>query len=160
MLSTTLVKLLNAQIATEWHAMAAYRQLASTLRRLGMTASAEWFRASSKEEREHGDSIAEYLEHRGAPVEIPAIEPPQPAANPRAIAEMVMALEESVTAKLSAIRKAAVDEGDALTFEFISPMLAEQIHGEDDARLFKAIVESGSDMMTVDQQVGQTFGGK
>lgn len=160
MLSPTITKLLTAQVATELHAMLAYRQMASTLRALGMMASADWFRRASSEEHEHGLGIVAYLEHRGAPIDLLAVEPPQRAPDVKSVAATVIALEQSVTAKLSAIRKAAVDEGDALTFEFVSPMLSEQIHSEDDAHVFASFVASGADLMTIDQQVGQTIGSK
>lgn len=139
MLSKTLEKALNEQLAVEGHASYAYLAMGSWCEQQGMTGAAKFFFAQSEEERGHMLKIFHYINSVKGHALAPAIK--QPSIKFKGVVEMVkeaLQNEEEVTKSVYKLSEMAQKEKDYATYNFLQFYVDEQ---REEEVLFNHILE-------------------
>ncbi len=139
MLSKTLEKALNEQVAMEAAASYAYLAMGSWCEQQGMVGAAKFFFAQSHEERGHMLKIFHYINSVKGHALAPAIK--QPTTKFKGIVEMVkeaLKNEEAVTASVYQLSELAQNEKDYGTYNFLQYYVDEQ---REEEVLFNHILE-------------------
>jgi ferritin len=160
MLSQTLVDRLNAQVTFEFAASNLYLQMAAWCEHKGYPGAAAFLAEHASQEYQHGRKILSYIMETGGLARIGATEAPQSEfAGVQGIFESTLAHEVTITSKINALVRAAMDEGDFSTFNFLQWYTAEQ-HEEE--RLFRSIVDrirvigtDGRGIYWIDKEIGK-----
>lgn len=127
MINNEIATLLNEQVNAEFYASNVYLQMCAWAEDQGLDGAAGFFRAHSKEEREHMDKIFNYMAECGVPVTIGAIaQAPRDYQNLMEVINAAFAHEKKVTAMIKNIAKQAFAAEDYTTFNFIEWFIAEQ----------------------------------
>ncbi len=122
---------LNEQIILEANASNVYLAMASWADTVGYDGAAFYYYAQSDEERTHMLKIIKYMNTRGAGATIPKIN--KPPTTFKSLEETIMVSlqsEMAVTKAIHSMVKAALDEGDHATYDFLSWFVKEQVHEE------------------------------
>jgi len=159
MLSETMLEKLNGQIGIEFESANLYLQMSSWCAVNGLEGSADFLRAHSHEEMEHMFKLFDYVIETGSKAHIPELaEPRSEFESIREVFESTLEHERFVTGKINELVRAAYDENDYSTLNFLQWYVAEQ-HEEE--ALFSRIVEmvhmigtSGRDLYLLDKEIG------
>ncbi len=160
MLSETLLKRLNEQIALEAYSANLYLQMSSWCQHKGLNGCAGFLRAHSREEMGHMLRLVDYINETGSLAEIPEVsKPPAEWEGIPAIFNKTLEHEQSITAKINELVDAALTEKDFSTFHFLQWYVAEQ-HEEE--ALFKTVLDridlvgtEGRGLFMLDDTIGK-----
>jgi ferritin len=160
MLSDKLIGLLNAQITLEFYSSNLYLQMAAWCDHKGYAGGADFLGQHASEEYQHGRKLFTYICETGGRALIGQIAAPAADYDGiQAIFAQTLAHEEMVTAKINALVKTAMDEGDFSTFNFLQWYTAEQ-HEEE--KVFRTIVDrirvigiDGKGIYWIDKEIGK-----
>ncbi len=160
MISAKLSEALNKQLNAELYSAYLYLSMSAYLSSADSPGAAQWMRAQTKEESEHGMKFYDYLIAQGAAVELTDI-----AATPaqwdslEAVFEHTCKHEKKVTAMIGALMDLAKSEGDAQSQDFLQWYVDEQVEEEEHTGEVLAKVQAaGSDadaLAKLDVELGQ-----
>lgn len=131
-IDTKVAQLINEHVPHELYAHHAYLRMSLDANRIGMFGVEKWFAKQSAEERDHMVKLLTYINDFDMANAIPAsaAQPGTRYGDALSMFTDALVLEQSVTARISALRRAAWDAGDCLTFEFLSWFVNEQRDSE------------------------------
>lgn len=161
MISKTVAKLINEQIAHEQYAAQYYLAMSTWFHTQNLEGIANYFRVQSKEELSHADRMFDYLISVDAEaVELEAIgKPPYDFKDAVDIFERALEHEKFVTQSIFKIVKTANEESDFATIQFLQWFINEQVEEESNAGLFlskmKMVNNNPSALYLFDQELAQ-----
>jgi ferritin len=124
-------KLLNDQIAHEFHASYTYLAIAAHFEAENYEGFAKWMRLQAKEETEHAMKLFEYLVERGERVSLgPIDQPKQEYGTPLEAFRTALSHERKVTGQIHAIYEAAGEAKDYPTQVMLQWFIEEQVEEE------------------------------
>ena len=139
MISNTIEKALNKQIAEEAYASYYYLAIASWCDKSGLPGSAKFMYAQSEEERTHMTKLFVYINETGGHAITPAIkQPPLEYKSVQNIIELVLEHERTITRDINDLVELCLKEKDFGTFNFLQWYVTEQ-HEEE--RLFTGLLD-------------------
>ena len=134
MFSEKLTKEMNLQIKHELYSAYLYLSMASHFDANNLKGFSHWMKFQAKEELEHGMKFYEYLNSRGAKVNLEEIDqPPLEFGDPLEIFAMVLEHEKSVTDRINLLYGIAVDDKDYASQSFLNWFVDEQVEEEEHA---------------------------
>jgi len=160
MLSASLIDRMNAQVTLEFYSSNLYLQMAAWCDHKGYPGCSAFLAQHASEEYQHGRKLFTYVSETGGLAVIGAVEAPNTEFKGiQEIFDQTLAHEVMITAKINALVKQAMDEGDFSTFNFLQWYVAEQ-HEEE--KLFKSIVdrlglvgEDGKGLYFIDKELAE-----
>jgi len=144
MISERLAKLLIEQIGHELRAHQLYMGIAVYFERQSLSRWGKLFRDQSTEEAGHATKIIDFLIDVGVPYELPALK----AATTRygsafKAAQTVLESERRVSEQFQAMSKAALEENDHTSHQFLQWFIEEQVEEERKIQSLVDLIESG-----------------
>ncbi len=144
MISQRLQKMLIEQIGNELSAHQLYMGMSIYFERQSLSRWAKLFRGQSMEEAGHAEKVMHYLVDKNVVFDMPALK----SATTRygsalEVADTTLASEQRVTAQFSAMAKAALEDGDHTSFEFVQWFIEEQVEEERKAQGLIDLIQSG-----------------
>ena len=125
---------MNLQIKHELYSAYLYLSMASHFDANNLKGFSHWMKFQAKEELEHGMKFYEYLNSRGAKVNLEEIDqPPLEFGDPLEIFAMVLEHEKSVTDRINLLYGIAVDDKDYASQSFLNWFVDEQVEEEEHA---------------------------
>jgi bacterioferritin B len=160
MISKRLADLLTVQIASELSAHMIYQAVSIYFRRQSLQGWGKLYFDQSVEEATHANKIIDFLIDQDVAFELPKL--------PGAKTEFKSALdavrttlsnEQKVTGQFQAMAKAALDEGDHTSYQFLQWFLDEQVEEERTAQALVDLVASGINLFHAEPLLGGIAGG-
>ena len=159
MLSTNVVKLLNAQMNLEFYSSNLYLQMSAWCEHKGFVGAAKFLREHAAEEMQHMRKLFTYLNETGAEVRIEVIEAPAAEYKSlRQVIELTFEHEKLITRKINELVTATFEEKDYSAFNHLQWFVGEQ-HEEE--KLFGGILdkfnilgEEGKSLFLIDKDLG------
>ncbi len=159
MLKDTILNLLNEQVNLEYYSSNLYLQMSSWFSYHGLDGCAQFMSEHAMEEREHMTRLFNYITETGGYVKLGQIPAPKTEWESHAeIFEDTLEHECLITSKINNLAKAAFDQADFSTFNFLQWYVGEQ-HEEE--QLFRSILDKvkllGDDkkgLYFIDKEVG------
>ncbi len=125
---STFLSLLRQQIRSEFTASQQYAAGAVYCDGQDLPRLAAHFHAQALEERNHAMSMVRYLLDSGLPVAIPGVDDVRnDFSSVEDVVRLALHQEKAVTAQITALARAARDEGDYLGEQFVQWFLKEQV---------------------------------
>ena len=163
MLSKSLLEKLNHQINLEHYSANLYLQMSSWCLAQGLAGCGAFLRAHSNEEQDHMFRLFDYVNETGSKASVEGIEaPPSEFGSLMELLEAIYEHECKITQEINKLVKAALEEGDFSTFNFLQWYVAEQ-HEEEN--LFASILDKariigteGRGLFLIDQEIGKLKG--
>jgi len=159
MLSTSIVKKLNDQIALENYSANLYLQMSAWAEIKGLDGSAAFLRAQAREELEHMHRLFKYVHETGSlPIVGPVDAPPTEFKSIGDLFQRVLAHEKIITSKINDLMDSALKENDHSTVSFLQWYVSEQ--HEEEHTIQQAldkignIGETGSGVYFIDRAIG------
>ncbi|CAN5366533.1 ferritin [soil metagenome] len=145
LISSTLVKALNKQIANEFGASLQYVSIAAHFQQRHLTMLAKLFFDQAAEEREHAMKLVKYVVDAKGALEIPAIPAAKPTfASAEEAAQAALDWELEVTRQVTGLMEIAAKENDYLAQGFLQWFVDEQLEEVTKMeRILSAIKQSG-----------------
>ena len=160
MLSKTLEKALNDQVAMEASASYVYLAMASWMENEGFEGTAQFLYAQSDEERMHMMKLFHYINEVGGYALSPAVAAPDTSfTSYKHVFERVLEQEKKVTAAIHNLMYIATKEADHTTANFLQWYVAEQ--REEEAQFntilgkLKILGNDGSGLYLMDRDLAQ-----
>lgn len=160
MLNAQVAEKLNAQINSELFASHLYFSIAAYFASRDLPGMSSWFQAHSIEEHEHARKLFDFMEKRGARIEIGAMEAPE--TNFESVQDAWKAAyehEKLVTAAIHDIFSVAAETREYGTQAMLQWFLDEQVEEEDTFRRnYKLAVAAGEDdwnLQDMDARLGE-----
>jgi bacterioferritin B len=152
MIKPSLEKLLNEQIGHELRASNAYLGIAAYFGLQSLDLWAGYFYRQSEEERGHALKIVSFLVDVGAAVKVPAIgEVATEYKSGLAAVEWALENEREVTQQFHRMAKAALDEGDFTTLQFLQWFIGEQVEEESSMQKLIDIIRSEPNLFRAEE---------
>ena len=130
-MSDTLVKAFNEQITLELASSNAYLAISACLEGESFPGMAHWMKLQSDEERGHALKLIQFVNDRGAAVQIGAIEAPASSyRDPLEAFEAALAAEQRVTAAINDLYAVVADERDFASYPLLDWFVNEQVEEE------------------------------
>src|SRR5262245_8993129 len=144
MISKRLADMLTAQIASELSAHMIYQAISIYFRRQSLNGWGKLYFDQSVEEAKHADKIIDFLVDHDVAFELPKL----PGAKTEFKTSLdavrtALANEQKVTGQFQAMAKAALDEADHTSYQFLQWFLEEQVEEERTAQALVDLVASG-----------------
>ena len=144
MINARIQKLLIEQIGHELTAHSVYMGISIYFERQSLSRWGKLFRDQSIEEAGHGEKIMRFLVDHNVVFDMPALK----SATTRygsalQAAQTALANEQRVTGQFNAMAKAALEEGDHTSFEFMQWFIEEQVEEERKAQGLIDLIDSG-----------------
>ena len=160
MFSEKLTKEMNLQIKHELYSAYLYLSMASHFDANNLKGFSHWMKFQAKEELEHGMKFYEYLNSRGAKVNLEEIDqPPLEFGDPLEIFAMVLEHEKSVTDRINLLYGIAVDDKDYASQSFLNWFVDEQVEEEEHAAeildTLKKIGDKSTALFMLDHSLGE-----
>ena len=134
MFTERLQNAINDQIAAEFYSAYLYLAMSAYLESKDLPGMAHWMRMQYEEEVIHALKFFAYLNDRGAPVILKAIDaPPAEFDSVVAVFEEVLAHEQKVTSLIHNLYTLAIEEGDYPTQSLLHWYIDEQVEEEKSA---------------------------
>ncbi|MCR4784052.1 MAG: ferritin [bacterium] len=157
MVSENIAKLLNEQVNHEFYSAYLYLAMSAYLAENGYAGIANWYFVQYREETEHALYIFKYLESEGARVVFSAV--PSPETDFKGVQDILQKTlnhERKVTDLINSIAKAALNESDFRTLEFMSWFIKEQAEEERNCNdnLAKAEICGRERLYILDESLG------
>jgi ferritin len=144
MISEPVTKLLVAQVAHELGAHQTYMGIALSFERESLRGWAKFFHEQATEEAGHAAKIIAFLIDNGVDFSLPPVgAAPTTYESARAACETALASERRVTAQFDALAKAASDNGDHRSFQFVQWFIEEQVEEERTMSALLDLIDSG-----------------
>jgi len=159
MISKNMQEALNAQINAELWSAYLYLSMSMDAADKGLKGAAHWFVHQFKEEQEHAEKLAGYLQSQNAKVVLAPIAAVQTEwTSVAAMFEDTLAHEQKVTAMIHELCKLAAAEQDFATANMLQWFVNEQVEEEDAAReivdAFKMVENEKVGVYMLDQKLG------
>lgn len=160
MLSPSLIERMNAQVTLEFFSSNLYLQMAAWCDHKGYPGCSAFLAQHASEEYQHARKLFTYVTETGGLAVIGAVEAPKTTfTGVQEIFDQTLAHEVMITAKINALVKQAMDEGDFSTFNFLQWYTTEQ-HEEE--KLFRNILDrirvigaDGKGIYWIDKEIGK-----
>jgi ferritin len=148
------LKLLIAQVGSEFGAHQVYLGISLYFARQSLNGWAKFFRDQAMEEAEHGSKIMAFLIDNDVAFSLPAV-PGAPTEYPsaRAAIEVAQASERRVTAQFEALATAAREAQDNRTLQFLHWFIAEQVEEERTMAALLDLVDSGMNLFEAELHI-------
>jgi len=131
LLSKNMEELLNAKAAQELKASAVYLQASYFFKSLDLEGFSSYLKAESEDERSHGLQMLDFVIKRAGKalvLEVPSMEPQFEEWNsPTAVFETLVNYELEISKSIDACLRAAQEEDDASTEEFMNAFVIAQV---------------------------------
>ena len=125
------VKAFEAQVNKEFYSWYFYLAMVDTLENQGLKGFGHWMREQAAEENMHAMKLFNYVQDRGASIELKAIDaPPSKYGSVKEIFETVLKHEQGVSDSINQLYQAAHDAGDHASMTFLQWFLNEQVEEE------------------------------
>ena len=148
------LKLLIAQVGSEFGAHQVYLGISIYFTRQSLNGWAKFFRDQAIEEAEHGSKIIEFLVDNDVAFSLPAVPgAPTEYASARAAIEVAQASERKVTAQFEALATAAREAQDNRTLQFLHWFIAEQVEEERTVAALLDLVDSGMNLFDAELHI-------
>lgn len=122
----------NEQIGKEFYAGYFYLAISAHFEAESLLGFARWMRLQAQEELEHAMKLFDFMNHRGATVELRAIEaPPSDFGTPLSLFERALEHEQEVTRLIHHLYDLAVQKHDHATQLELQWFITEQVEEED-----------------------------
>ena len=162
MLNEKVTEKLNAQINSELSASHLYMSIAAYFASQDLTGMSRWFQAHAIEEHEHARKLFDFMEKRGARIEIGALAAPKSDFSSAADAwKTAFEHEKLVTAAIHDIFSVAAEAREYGTTAMLQWFLDEQVEEEDTFRRnYKLALAAGDDewnLQDMDARLGERF---
>ena len=156
MISDRLKRMLNEQVGHELSAQHAYLGMAAYFGLQNHDKWADIFHKQSLEERGHALKIIQFLVDVDAQEELPAL----PAASVSYgsaldVVKAALAQEQKVTAQFQAMAKAAIEESDFTSFQFLQWFIEEQVEEEATMSKYISLLSSEKDEFRAEMIVSE-----
>ncbi len=126
-----LEKAFNDQINAEFYSEYFYLSMLAYFDRMNLQGFKNWMNVQVQEEHAHAIGMFNYVQERGAKVELQSIEKPKTDwSSPREVFEDVLKHEKLVTSKINALLDVAEEEKDRAAVSFLDWYLKEQVEEE------------------------------
>ena len=160
MFSEKLTKEMNLQIKHELYSAYLYLSMASHFDANNLKGFSHWMKFQAKEELEHGMKFYEYLNSRGAKVNLEEIDqPPLEFGDPLEIFAMVLEHEKSVTDRINLLYGIAIDDKDYASQSFLNWFVDEQVEEEEHAAeildTLKKVGDKSTALFMLDHSLGE-----
>lgn len=160
MFSEKLTKEMNLQIKHELYSAYLYLSMASHFDANNLKGFSHWMKFQAKEELEHGMKFYEYLNSRGAKVNLEGIDqPPLEFGDPVEIFAIVLEHEKSVTDRINLLYGIAIDDKDYASQSFLNWFVDEQVEEEEHAAelldTLKKIGDKSTALFMLDHSLGE-----
>ncbi|MDR3567650.1 MAG: ferritin [Syntrophobacteraceae bacterium] len=151
---------LNEQINAELYSSYLYLSMASYCKRLNLEGFARWMEVQALEELSHAMKFFNFVNERGAKVELQAIAgPPVSWDSPLSVFEAVYGHEVKVTGLIYELVNLAMELRDHAAVNFLQWFVNEQVEEETSAdnivQKLRLIGSDGGGLYMVDQELGQ-----
>ncbi len=159
MIDPKIEKLINEQIAKEFHAGSLYLSMSAYFFQRNLDGFGDWFLMQAEEEKEHAMKLFRYLIDRGGKVEIGQIDKPQTDFKSALEAcEVTLEHERKVTASINNIVKTAHELNDYATSSFLTWYVDEQVeeeaHSERLVDRVKLVGDNSNGILMLDKEMG------
>lgn len=163
MLNETVHRELNRQLNMELSASHTYLAMAGYFEGLTLPGFAHWFMVQSREEREHALRIYNYLNDRGASINLSALpEPRNEYGSVLEVIETALEHEQKVTASIHSIYKLAGEYQDYATQSLLKWYIDEQVEEEKNAdeliQRLKLVGGAGTGLFMLDAELARRGG--
>lgn len=154
----------NRQIGQEFKAGYLYLAMSAHFERVSLVGFASWMRAQAAEELEHAMKLFDFMNHRGAEVQLPAINaPPSDFGTPLEIFQKALGHEEEVTRLIHELYDLCVDQHDHATQLELNWFITEQVEEEASVGTIVDQLEMAGDneaaVLMLDRELGARGGG-
>lgn len=161
MLSKKMVQAINDQIGYEFYSAYLYLAMSAHFESQNMKGFAAWTRARFTEEQTHALKFFDYVNDRGAAVELPAIaKPDRTWRSNLQVFQDVLEHERSVTARIHKLYEQALAEKDYPTQAMLQWFITEQVEEEKNAteiiEQLKLIDARGTAVLMLDHRLGKS----
>ncbi len=152
--------LLNEQINHELYSAYLYLSMAAYFHSRGLRGFGKWFEVQAKEELEHAMKFYHHLLEKGVEVTLKEVkEPPKAWPSPKDAVKQALEHERKVTSLIREIGKAAMEEGEFGTWEFLNWFYKEQIEEEstvgDLLSSLELVGDSGTGLYLLDRDLSK-----
>lgn len=131
MMNTKLETALNEQVQAEFQSAYLYLAMSAYCDSKGLKGFSHWLRMQYDEEMMHGFKIMGYVQERGGRAVLQALSMPEKDyGTPKQIFEQVLAHEQKVTQKITALYELSKQEKDYATSIFLEWFITEQVEEE------------------------------
>lgn len=131
MISRRMEEAINNQINEELFSAYLYLSMSAYFESQSLKGFANWMRIQAMEEQFHAMKFYDYLNERGATVELHAIEKPDNAWESMGVVfEETLKHEEHITSKISELVSIAMEEKDYASQNFLQWYIDEQVEEE------------------------------
>lgn len=159
MIDQTVENALNEQIKNELYSAYLYLSMAAYFEAENLPGMAQWMKAQSQEEVDHGMKIFDFINERGGRVILGAID--QPSAefeSATAVFEQSLAHEKKVTAMIHDLYTLALEKQDYATQVMLQWFIEEQVEEEDNVgQVLEMVKMTGNKswhLLSLDRQLG------
>lgn len=158
MLSQPLQNAINKQIGLEFASAHAYLAMSAFFEARNLPGFAHWYRVQAEEEVVHAMKFFDYLNNRGARVQLEGVAAPlTDFSSPLDAAQQALGHEQKVTAAINQIYEIARAEGDPATQSFLKWFVDEQVEEEKTAdeliEQIKLVGDGGLGLFMIDRQL-------
>jgi ferritin len=160
MLSKTMQDAFSTHINHEFASAYLYLSMAVYFEGQNLPGFANWMKAQSAEENEHGMKMLDHVLDRGGSVSLQAID--KPAADFKSATdafERALAHEQKVTSLIHTLYATAMKENDFASMEMLQWFIKEQVEEEKNTSLvleqLKMAGEKGSSLVMLDHRLGK-----
>lgn len=160
MMHVKLEMALNEQVQVEFQSAYLYLAMSAYCDSKGLKGFSHWLRIQYDEEMMHGFKIMGYIQERGGRAILQALSMPEKDyGTTQQVFEQVLAHEQKVTQKITALYELAKEEKDYATAIFLEWFVTEQVEEEANANAildkFKLMQDCGSGMIFhLDKEMG------
>jgi len=150
----------NEQIKYELDSAYLYLSMASYCESINLNGFASWMKSQSEEEREHAMKFYDFLQERGAEVELLAIDkPPKTFDSPVDVFQKALENEKKVTALIHKLYKIALSEDDYPAQVMLHWFIEEQVEEENAAteilEQLKLVGDQGAALLMMDRKLAE-----
>jgi ferritin len=159
MLNKRIEQMINDQITKELYSSTLYLSMAAWFSNASLDGFAKWYYVQTQEERDHALIFYQYLHQTNARAKLQALEAPAVDFKDTIdILEQTIKHEEFITASIYDIVKAAGEEMDYKTVQFLNWFIDEQVQEENNANKnlnkFITMGQDGKALYLLDQEMG------
>ena len=159
MLSKKLQDALNQQINHELYSSYLYLAMSAHFESVNLPGFAQWMKAQSREETEHGMKFFHYVYERGGKVTLDAIaKPATDYKTPIDVMKKVLEHEKKVTGTIEALYELALKEKDyaaqVMLHWFIKEQVEEEKNASDIIEMLKTIGDAPAGLAMLDSRLG------
>ena len=151
---------LNKQIKNELDSAYLYLAMASYAESINLNGFAAWMKSQSKEEYDHAMKFYDFLQERGADVELMEIEkPPKKFDSPLDIFEKALSNEKKVTKQIHKLYELALEEKDYPAQVMLHWFIDEQVEEENAVggivEQLRLVGDQGAALLMMDRKLAE-----